>query len=273
MVGGFTTLKGVMIPEFPPKQLVVGTPISITTFEEVQALLAVPRTDRATVVAVCNVHSVMSARRLPELSDALVSADIATPDGMPLVWGLRAFRRDQKERIYGPEIMRRALTDQSADNHHFFFGSTSETLELLQTGIRRVNPDVNIAGAIAPPFRSLSDSEELEILEKIHQSGANVVWVGLGMPKQEFWMHRVRDRLPGVTLLGVGAAFDFLAGTKKQAPHWMRNSGLEWLFRLMQEPRRLWRRYLWNNPAFMILLTLQVIRGRRSTPRMVPPRR
>ncbi len=249
-------------PRFPPKFPIVGTPISITTFDDVQELLATPRTDRATVVAVCNVHSVMTARQRPELSEALRQADIATPDGMPLVWGLRAFGRNQRERVYGPELMRRALVDQKSTHRHFLFGSTPETLDKLQTVIRRLNPDVHIVGAVAPPFRALTQSEEDEVLEEIRRSGASVIWVGLGMPKQELWTYRVKNRLPGVTLLGVGAAFDFLAGTKSQAPSWMRDSGLEWLHRLLQEPRRLWRRYLWNNPAFLVLLALQVVKER-----------
>lgn len=251
-----------MNPRFPPKLPIVGTPISITTYDEVQELLATPLTDRATVVAVCNVHSVMTARRQPALSEALRQADIATPDGMPLVWGLRAFGRKQRGRVYGPDLMHYALVDQESTHRHFFFGSTPETLDKLQAVIRRLNPDVQMVGAVAPPFRALTQSEEDEVLEEIRRSGASVIWVGLGMPKQELWMYRVKDSLPGVTLLGVGAAFDFLAGTKRQAPSWMQKSGLEWLYRLLQEPRRLWRRYLWNNPAFLVLLALQVARQR-----------
>jgi N-acetylglucosaminyldiphosphoundecaprenol N-acetyl-beta-D-mannosaminyltransferase len=249
-------------PRFPPKHPIIGTPISITTFDDVQALMATPRTDRATVVAVCNVHSVMTARRQAELSQALRQADIATPDGMPLVWALRALGHNQRERVYGPELMRRALVDKQSKHRHFFFGSSSETLDKLLAAIRRLNPDVHIVGAIAPPFRALTQSEEDEVLDEIRRSGTKVVWVGLGMRKQELWMHRVKDRLPGVTLLGVGAAFDFLAGTTKQAPSWMQSSGLEWIYRLRQEPRRLWRRYLWNNPAFLLLVGLQVAKER-----------
>lgn len=251
-----------MTPEFPAKQPIVGTPISVTTFAEVREKLRTPIRNRATVVAVCNVHSVMSARSDPELAQALGSADIATPDGMPLVWGLRALGHHQPERVYGPGLMRYVIADDDAEHSHFLFGSTPETLTELQTAISRLNPSIRIAGAVAPPFRPLTSSEDRDVTRKIEASGADVVWVGLGMPKQELWMHRVRERLPGTTLIGVGAAFDFLAGVKTQAPHWMQDSGLEWLFRLMQEPRRLWRRYLWHNPAYLGLLAQQLFRHR-----------
>jgi N-acetylglucosaminyldiphosphoundecaprenol N-acetyl-beta-D-mannosaminyltransferase len=246
----------------PPKQTIVGTPISLTRFDEVDELIAAPRPDRATVIAVCNVHSVMSARRDPELAAALLEADVATPDGMPLVWGLRALGHEQPERVYGEEIMRRLLEDPSCAHSHFFFGATPEVLEKLEAAARKLNPRVRIAGAISPPFRPLSDAEEAEVLRQIRASGATVVWVGLGMPKQELWMHRVKHRLPGLALFGVGAAFDFLAGTKKPAPAWMRERGLEWFYRFIQEPRRLWRRYVWNNPAYLVLLAAQVARHR-----------
>lgn len=246
-----------MTGPFPPKQSVVGTPISILTFDRVRQILESPRQDRATVVAVCNVHSVMSARRDRGLAEALKAADVATPDGMPLVWGLRAMGHSQEERVYGPEIMRRSILNPDSKLTHFLFGATEETLTRLQASVREQNPSVQIAGAIAPPFRPLTEGEEDAIIDEIRASGATVLWVGLGMPKQELWMHRMTQRLPGMTILGVGAAFDFLAGTKREAPNWMRSHGLEWLYRLIQEPRRLWRRYLWNNPAFLVLLGAQ----------------
>jgi N-acetylglucosaminyldiphosphoundecaprenol N-acetyl-beta-D-mannosaminyltransferase len=246
---------------FPLKHPIVGTPISLTMFDEVRALLSRPRTDRATVIALCNVHSVMEARRDPRLARALEDADIATPDGMPLVWGLRALGHPQPERVYGEGLMRRILADEDAPHSHFLFGATPEILEKLEAAARRLNPNVRIAGSIAPPFRPLTDEEQASVLDEIRQSRATVVWVGLGMPKQELWMHQAKRELPGMTLIGVGAAFDFLAGTKKPAPPWMRERGLEWFYRFMQEPRRLWRRYLWNNPAFLLLLGLQRITG------------
>ena len=143
---------------------------------------------------------------------------------------------------------------------HYLYGSTAETLEALQVELGEIAPQSEIVGAFSPPFREMTSEESDAAMGAIRDSGADVVWVGLGMPKQELWMHRMRPELPGIALLGVGAAFDFLAGTKKQAPAWMQKAGLEWLFRLVQEPRRLWRRYVWNNPAYVVLLTVQVIR-------------
>lgn len=251
-----------MDARLPAKEELVGTPISLTGFDEVAKALATPREDRARVIAVCNVHSVMSARRDPELAAALREADVATPDGMPLVWGLRALGHEQPERVYGEGIMRRVLADPNPAYRHFFFGATPEVLDKVVAAARAINPQIQIAGTHSPPFRPLTAEEEEDALRTMRESGATIVWVGLGMPKQELWMHRVKHRLPGMALVGVGAAFDFLAGNKPPAPVWMRERGLEWAFRLAQEPRRLWRRYIWNNPAYLVLLGLQAARRR-----------
>ena len=248
---------------FPDKASVVGIPISVTSYDGVLDALSYRPEDRATIVAVCNVHSVMSARRDEALAGAIRSAEIATPDGVPIVWALRAMVRKDQERVYGPELMRRALVDSERLGWaHYLYGSTPETLQQLQEVIADIAPSANLVGSFSPPFRPMDAAETAASLEAIRSSGADVVWVGLGMPKQELWMDSIRDELPGVALLGVGAAFDFLAGTKKQAPAWMQRAGLEWLFRLIQEPRRLWRRYVWNNPAYAFLLAVQIVRSR-----------
>jgi len=249
-------------PVFPPRFDVVGTPISATTYDEVINLLANPRTDRATVIAVCNVHSVMTARRDRMVAAALNEADVATPDGMPLVWALRWLYRTPQTRVYGPDIMRAALSCPGTT--HFLYGSDAETIARLRHQLSMITPEPLVVGAIAPPFRDLTDSEFIYDIDDIRRSQASVVWVGLGMPKQELWMHRSRDLLPGVTLIGVGAAFDFIAGRIPQAPAWMQRAGLEWVYRLRQEPRRLWRRYLLTNPSFVVSLVVQYITGSRS---------
>jgi N-acetylglucosaminyldiphosphoundecaprenol N-acetyl-beta-D-mannosaminyltransferase len=252
----------------PPKAPVVGTPVSLTSYDEVIAALAEPPGDRAATVAVCNVHSVMSARTDERLAKAIAGADIATPDGVPIVWALQwTTDRSDQERVYGPELMRRALLSSDGGLRHYLYGSTPETLDLLQRRIGELAPGADVVGADSPPFRPLTDDEEEAALERIRTSGANVVWIGLGMPKQELWMDSVAPRLPGVTLVGVGAAFDFIAGTKAQAPPWMQKAGLEWLFRLVHEPRRLWRRYIWNNPAYLVLLARQVVTSRLTSRR------
>ncbi len=242
----------------PEKTSVVGTPISMTSYDEVMSILRAPPSDRARTIAVCAVHSVMTARKDPEFREAIHSADIATPDGVPVVWGIRWTANPNQQRVYGPELMRRTLTSDSPEYRHYLFGSTPETIDLLQSRIAEFAPSTTIVGVESPPFRPPTPSEEEATLDRIRQSGATVVWVGLGVPKQDVWIHRAAPLLHGVTLVGVGAAFDFLAETKAQAPAWVQRSGLEWLFRLFHEPRRLWRRYLWNNPAYFALLMGQV---------------
>lgn len=252
---------------YPPKVDVVGTSISMTSYDEVAEALRRHRSDRACIVAVCNVHSVMSARRDSTLRQALDHADIATPDGMPLVWAIRRLHGASQDRVYGPTLMRRVLSDREDGLTHFLYGSSPSTVALLVKAIESQYPEALVAGSIAPPFRPLTEGEIEGHLDEIRASGADVVWVGLGMPKQEIWMHRAAGALPGSTLIGVGAAFDFLAGTISQAPDWIQRCGLEWLYRLLQEPKRLWRRYAWNNPSFLVLLAIQILRSRRTVER------
>lgn len=257
--------------QFPARSDVVGTPVSLTSYDEMLKVLDNPLPDRAGVVTVCNVHSVMSARRDEALREAINGSDIATPDGTPLVWTLRMTARRAQERVYGPELMRQALI-HGVDHgwRHYFYGSSPGALDKLEAAAKILAPAVEIAGSHSPPFRPLTDEEEEAVLQDIRDSGASIVWVGLGMPKQELWMWKIRERLPGTMLLGVGAAFDFLAETKPQAPAWMQKAGLEWLFRLASEPRRLWRRYAWNNPAFLVLMFGQVLRARLAGQRSDP---
>ena len=241
----------------PARYPVVGTGISATSYEEVVGLLSRPDPDKATVIAVCNVHSVMESRRQEALRRALDEADLATPDGMPLVWALRRMFNPVQKRVYGPEIMRRALST-GLGLRHYLYGGSEEALRLLEKELAESYKSAAVVGSKSPPFRNLTEEELADHVADIRASGANVVWVGLGMPKQELWMHRMTRKLPGMTLVGVGAAFDFLSGTVPQAPIWMQRAGVEWLFRLIQEPRRLWRRYLMNNPAFLLLLGRQI---------------
>ena len=247
----------------PPKAPVVGTPISLTSYDDVIELLRDRPRDRATVIAVCNVHSVMSARRDEQLARALRDAEVATSDGMPLVWALRWTARRSQQRVYGPILMRKALQATAGTGlRHYFYGSAPETLAALERGVEQLAPGSVVAGSFSPPFRPQTAEERAGVLTAIRDAGTDVLWVGLGMPKQELWMHEVKGELPGVALVGVGAAFDFIAGTKREAPPVLQAAGLEWAFRLSEEPRRLWRRYAWNNPAFVVLLAAQIARKR-----------
>lgn len=246
----------------PPTSVdVLGTSIATTSYGEVLRAIAQPPADRAQLFAFCNVHSVMTARRDRDVREALDAMDMATPDGMPLVWTLRRRGHPSQPRVYGPDLMELALAHGVALGwRHFFFGATDETLARLCASAEVLAPGIRIAGSYAPPYRPLTPHEEDDIVGRIDDSGANLVWVGLGMPKQELWMHRTRDRLPATNLLGVGAAFDLLSGTVPQAPDWLQDRGLEWAYRLWREPRRLWRRYLYNNPAFVLLALREELR-------------
>lgn len=202
------------------------------------------------VVCVCNVHSVVTAKGDPALRAAIDEADMATPDGMPLAWVLRQRGFPGQRRVNGPDLMWRVLSlAQMQGVRVFFYGSTEGTLQRLCSSVGEAFPNLQIAGSYSPPFRALTQDEQNEDAERINSSGAQVVFVGLGCPKQEIWMHRNKGRIHAV-MLGVGAAFDFHAGSLKRAPVWLQNSGLEWLYRLIQEPRRLFFRYVTTNSIF-----------------------
>lgn len=265
LVARVTTPLRASVPHPPPKAPILGIPISLASYDEVLALIDARPQNQATTVAFCNVHSVMTARRNPQIASNLLRFDVVTPDGMPLVWALRATAHTAQNRVAGPELMKRALRYGVERRwKHFFYGSTQETLGKLRSSAESLAPGVGIVGAYSPPFRTPTDQEVGDAISRIREAGADVVWVGLGMPKQEVWIDQVRDRLPGVALLGVGAAFDILAGNVRRAPQWMQDLGLEWLYRLVQEPQRLWRRYVFNNPAYLVLLIDQIIRQRLS---------
>lgn len=202
-------------------------------------------------VCAANVHVVVTAGDDPALAAAMEGADLVVPDGMPLVWWLRRTTRAEQERIFGPDLMHDVCGLAAADGTPvFLYGSTPETLELLTARLHERFPALQIAGSISPPFRPLSADEDAAFIAQINASGARIVFVGLGAPKQEQWMLAHRGRVQAV-MLGVGAAFDYHAGRLKRAPVWMQRAGLEWLFRLMQEPRRLFTRYLSTNTRFV----------------------
>jgi N-acetylglucosaminyldiphosphoundecaprenol N-acetyl-beta-D-mannosaminyltransferase len=215
----------------------------------------------------CNVHTVMASREDPELRAALQSASINVPDGQPLVWALNALGQQLEGRVYGPELMSRACERAVDQGHRFYLygGRNQGALVQLALNLRRRYPGVRIVGGYSPPHRPLTPEEEAAIVEEINHSKADVVWAGIGVPKQEKWMARMRPRLETPVLVGVGAAFDFHAGLVPQAPPWIQESGLEWAYRLAQEPRRLWRRYLRYNPKFVAAFAGQLAAQRRTT--------
>jgi N-acetylglucosaminyldiphosphoundecaprenol N-acetyl-beta-D-mannosaminyltransferase len=200
-----------------------------------------------------------------------VEGALAVPDGQPLVWAMRALGHPQASRVYGPDLML-AVFDAARRRHrrHFLYGSTPETLAKLEANLGARFPGTEIVGSYSPPFRPLEPAEEAEIARRINASGADIVWVGLSTPRQERWMAAMRPRLDAPVLIGVGAAFDFHAGLKRQAPRAIQRSGLEWAFRLATEPTRLWRRYASIVPAFLVLAGAQAL-GRRIPIDEPPP--
>ncbi len=215
-------------------------------------------------VCVTPVHSVMECQRDPELRRIYHASGMTTPDGMPLVWLSRLRGYHYVDRVYGPDLML-ALCQRSIElgYRHFFYGGAEGVPEQLATNLQRRFPGLVIAGTYSPPFRPLTPEEDDQAVQMINEASPDVVWVGLGSPKQERWMAAHISRVKAPVLIGVGAAFDFLTGRKKQAPRWMQRNGLEWLFRLLTEPRRLWRRYLVNNPLFVLLVLAQALELRR----------
>jgi N-acetylglucosaminyldiphosphoundecaprenol N-acetyl-beta-D-mannosaminyltransferase len=212
-------------------------------------------------ICVTGVHGVMESQRDESLRAIHNNAGLVTPDGMPLVWLSRLRGAKHVERVYGPDLML-ACCELSIRHgwRHFIFGGTPGVPELLSDQLQRRYPGLKIVGTFSPPFRPLTDREDEEVVRLINEAGPDIVWVGLSTPKQERWMAAHLNRLRASVLLGVGAAFDFHAGLKRQAPRWMRRIGMEWCFRLAMEPRRLWRRYLTNNPGFLWNLIRQAFR-------------
>jgi N-acetylglucosaminyldiphosphoundecaprenol N-acetyl-beta-D-mannosaminyltransferase len=212
-------------------------------------------------VCVCPVHSIMECRRSEEVRRIFNSAGMVTPDGMPLVWVAHWSGHPHVGRVYGPDLMLAALGRQR--HRHFFYGGGPGVAKRLAESMKLRFPNIDVAGVLEPPFAPLDQLSTPAVAQEINASRPDVVWVGMSSPKQDRWMARMRPLLDAPVLIAVGAAFDFHTGTVRQAPLWMQRSGLEWLFRLAIEPRRLWRRYLIDNPWFLWELALQKTRLRR----------
>lgn len=253
----------------PPlvSQTVIGTRVDATSYGDAcDRILSWARARMSCYVIAANVHVLTTARWDNRYREVLRKAKLVTPDGMPLVWALRLLGIPQQQRVYGPDLMLE-LCDRlstTTDLSIYLYGGTPDTLQRLQANLLQTYPNLAIAGSYSPPFRQLTEEEELAHIDRIHRSGAQIVLVALGCPKQEYWMARQQGKLQAVAI-GVGAAFAFHSGTVRQAPRWMMKWGLEWLFRLWVEPRRLWKRYAINNPAFVMLFVWQYVRYRLSS--------
>ena len=242
---------------------ILGMRIDATTYSKAaDQILDWARAGGRGMVCCANVNMVMECFDRAAYRNLVNSAELVTPDGMPLVWAMRGLGTRGATRVYGPDLTRTLLAAaERAGIAVGFYGGTPQTLKQLLAVTAANHPRLNISYSCAPPFKSLTDAEDHAVTEAIRASGARLLFVGLGCPKQEAWMAAHRDRLEAV-LLGVGAAFDFIAGTKPQAPRVLQNAGCEWLFRLATEPRRLWRRYLKNNPRFLFHCGVQLLRRR-----------
>jgi N-acetylglucosaminyldiphosphoundecaprenol N-acetyl-beta-D-mannosaminyltransferase len=231
---------------------VQGTAIDAGGFDAaVERILAWAHAGEARIVCCCNVHSVVTAQREPAFAAALAAADLATPDGAPVAWLMRRRGAAAQQRVSGPDLMQACLARAASEALPVaLMGATTLTLERLRAELQHRWPALRLVASISPPFRTLSAAEDAALVDQLRASGARLVFVGLGCPKQELWMAAHRGQLDAV-MLGVGAAFDFLAGTQKRAPPWMRRVGLEWLHRLGQSPLRLGWRYLNTNSAFV----------------------
>lgn len=243
----------------------LGVPVSAFDLEGARAEMvdAIARGLR-TYACCCPVFTLMQGHEEPEVRAALERADWVTPDGMPVVWALQARGATTVGRVYGPDLML-ALSETSAREGYrqFYVGGAQGVAEELARRMRERFAGLEVAGTWCPAFGVPAPEDERAMIDAINASGAHVVWVGLGSPKQDLWMARHRDALEAPLLVGVGAAFDFFTGRQAQAPRWMQRSGLEWTFRLGHDPRRLWRRYLVYNPKFVLEMALQ-LSGLRS---------
>jgi N-acetylglucosaminyldiphosphoundecaprenol N-acetyl-beta-D-mannosaminyltransferase len=218
-------------------------------------------------VCVCNVHTVMASREDPELRASLLGSSLNVPDGQPLVWAINALGYSLAGRVYGPELMSRSCARAANGQQRLYLygGRNQGALVQLALNLRQRYPGVRIVGGYSPPHRPLTEEEQDAVVEEINRSRADVVWIGIGVPKQEKWMALMRPRLEAPVLVGVGAAFDFHAGLVPQAPNWIQEAGLEWAYRLAHEPRRLWRRYVRYNPRFLSSFGRQWYEHRRTS--------
>ena len=235
---------------------ILGTRVNPLTIKEAVTQIKIWVTQKSTYfVSIASINNILSALKESSLVAVQNSADMTTADGMPLVWILRLRGHKHIERVCGPDLMPAVLEMAEQEGFsNYFYGCTDEVLETMRNNLKKMFPGLKITGSYAPPFRKLNEEENREVIDRINRCNPQLVWVGLSTPKQELWMYENRGRLKDCVIIGVGAAFDYFAGNIKRAPKWIQSFGLEWLFRLVQEPRRLWKRYLLLYPRFPFLL-------------------
>ena len=246
-----------------PTQPVIGFPVSILPFKaQVDTIIGWAHLRMSRIVCVSNVHMLMEGRWNADFAQVLREADMLTPDGMPLVWMTSRMSKQPQERVAGMELMR-ALCEQAMATgiSIFFVGSTDEILLEIRRRLLQEFPNLQIAGMVSPPFRPLTPEEDDALVRQINNSKAGLVFLSLGCPKQERWMYQHKGKVQA-TMIGLGGAFGVYAGVQRWAPEWVRQNGLEWLYRLMQEPGRLWKRYTETIPPFIWLAFKQLVKVR-----------
>jgi len=254
-------MTGIAPLHWPPKYDLFGAMISATDYEQAEELIIeAARRKMAAVVSHLPVHSIVTAWRDESYRRSINAFEIAAPDGQPVRWALnRIHGLRLRDRVYGPELMLRLCRRAAREGIGIYlYGSTHEVLRRLERNLCAMCPGLIIAGTESPPFGQMTEEEDAAAVRRINASGAGIVFIGLGCPKQDFYASAHRHSIRAVQVC-VGAAFDFHAGTKPMAPRWMQRAGLEWLFRLISEPRRLWRRYAVNNTLFLLLLARRLL--------------
>jgi N-acetylglucosaminyldiphosphoundecaprenol N-acetyl-beta-D-mannosaminyltransferase len=242
-----------------PIQSVIGFPITALPFDgQIELMMKWANRRTSKTVCVANVHMLMEAHANPSFASVLLEADLVTPDGMPLVWLMNLLGSHRQNRVAGMDILMALCQQMTANNvSAFFVGSKPEILNRIEQRLNEEFPNLKIAGMEPLPFRPLTPEEDDALIEKINQSGAGIVLVSLGCPKQEFWMNQHQGKIQAV-MVGLGGVFPVYAGLHKRAPNWVRQFGFEWLYRLVQEPRRLWKRYFSTIPPFLYLACIQM---------------
>jgi N-acetylglucosaminyldiphosphoundecaprenol N-acetyl-beta-D-mannosaminyltransferase len=251
----------------PRSREVLGVPISVIDYDgAIEVMDSLVESRGRGYVCAAPVHALMVAQEDADMRAALRNSTLVVPDGMPLVWASNLLGEELSDRVYGPELMLR-YSDRCVERGHrvwLYGGRDQGSLVQLALSMRRRHPGIKIIGGYSPPFRPLTAEEEDALVEQINDAQPDVLWVGIGVPKQEKWMAHMRDRLDVPVMCGVGAAFDFHAGRISMAPAWMQDRGLEWIYRMAQEPRRLLPRYLYTNPRFVLAFARQYLAQKRS---------
>lgn len=252
-----------VLPMNPKQDRILGMRIDCTSYiAATKRVIQCAREGRSAMVCLGNVHMLMTAYDDPEFAQVVEDADLVTHDGMPLVWAMRFLGHDGLERVYGPHLM--LFVCQAAARRGIpigLYGGTPEVLSDLCVRLEERFPSIQIPFRVSPPFRAATKEEDDRDLKALRESGARILFVGIGCPKQEIWTHRHRKRFAG-PMLGVGQAFDIHSGHTRMAPRWLQNIGMEWFYRLCTEPRRLWKRYLKNNPRYIVLFLMQLFMQR-----------